>query len=183
MDSTWSSFDRAWGDASANKFVQFGQWLGARLCHDDKVADFGGNDGWAAFNFYSHHKVKPLVIDCEPKRLEYAWSKYRLSTYQAFLENMKDLPNKTIDWGYCSHTLEHTRDTAKAMREIARVVKRGCYFVVPLEDLAHARRNHAHAICFTRVRDWKKLLTANGWTVMASARVGEFEAQLYAEPQ
>lgn len=146
------------------------------------MADFGGNDGYAAHNFYLVHKIKPLVIDCEPRRLEHASKAYGLSTYEAFLEDMKDLADKSIDWGFCSHTLEHTRDTAKAMREMARVIKRGCYFVMPLEDLKHARKNHAHAICFTRVRDWEHLLESSGWSVKHSQKVGDYEAQMYAEP-
>lgn len=164
------------------KFVKFGAWLGDRLFHDDVVADFGGNDGYAAYRFYLAHKIKPVVVDCEPQRLDHADKAYKLSTYRAFIEDMKDLPSGSVDWGYTSHTLEHTRDTAKALREIARVVKRGCYFVVPLEDMRHAKRNHAHAICFTRVRDWVKLLEANGWSVKHSQKVGDHEAQMYAEP-
>lgn len=156
--------------------------LGDRLYHDDKVADFGGNDGYAAYNFYLAHKIKPLVIDCEPKRIEHADKVYKLSTYQTFIEHMPELADDSIDWGYTSHTLEHTRDTAKAMREMARVIKRGCMFIVPLEDLRHARRNHAHAICFTRVRDWVKMLERNGWKTISSSNSGKHEAHIYAEP-
>jgi ubiquinone/menaquinone biosynthesis C-methylase UbiE len=162
--------------------VAFGHWLGTRLCHDDKVADFGGNDGFASFNFYLVHKVKPLVVDCEPRRLEHADKVYKLSTYQTFIESMPELADDSIDWGFTSHTLEHTRDTERAMREMARVVKRGCLFVVPLEDLRHARRNHAHAICFTKESDWAKLLRRNGWNVISCKKVIKHECHIYAEP-
>src|ERR1700675_3080729 len=70
-ESSWSH-NSSWGEAAAIKFVKFGIWLGDRLFHDDSVADFGGNDGYAAYCFYLQHKIKPMVIDCEPKRLEYA---------------------------------------------------------------------------------------------------------------
>lgn len=123
------------------------------------------------------------MVDCEPKRLDFADKQYHLSTYLAFLEDMKDLDSKSIDWGFTSHTLEHTRDTGKAMREIARVIRRGCYFVVPLENLRHARRNHAHAICFTKLKDWTALLEKNGWVVRSSRKVSQYEAQMYAEPK
>lgn len=177
--------DTAWGDAASLKFVKFGDWLDRNgwLFHNDTVADFGGNDGRSAFCFYQKHKIKPLVVDCEPLRLQHAATYYKMSTYQAFIENMKDLRDKSIDWGFCSHTLEHTRDTEGAMREIARIVKRGCYFVVPLENLSHARANHAHAICFTQMKDWKKLLIKNGWNVKFGEKVATYEAQFYAEPK
>src|SRR6267142_236072 len=92
------------------------------LCHDDKVADFGGNDGRSSFCFYQKHKIKPLVVDCEPQRLQHAANYYHMETYQTFVEDMHDLKDDSIDWGFCSHTLEHTRDNEKAMRESARVI-------------------------------------------------------------
>ncbi len=146
------------------------------------MADFGGNDGWAAYCFYSRHKIKPLVVDCEPKRLHYAASHYKLPIYESFIENMSGLASKSIDWGFTSHTMEHMREPEKALREISRVIKRGCCFILPLEDLHHARKNHAHAICFTRVRDWVKMLEANGWKVIIKQKAHQHEAHIYAEP-
>jgi ubiquinone/menaquinone biosynthesis C-methylase UbiE len=146
------------------------------------VADFGGNDGYAAFRFYQEHKIKPLVIDCEPKRIDFAGKVYQLSTYETFIESMPALKDKSMDWGFTSHTLEHTRDPEQAVREIARVIRRGCYFVLPLEGLAHAKHNHAHSICIKTVKGWVRLLERNGWKVVNSEKVGYHEAQIYAEP-
>src|SRR4029077_11495516 len=102
----------AWGDAASLKFVKFGEYLekceSRGLCHDDTVADFGGNDGRSAFCFYMRHKIKPLVVDCEPLRLQHAANYYGMETYQTFIEDMPQLKDKSIDWGFCSHTLEHT---------------------------------------------------------------------------
>lgn len=151
------------------------------LFHDDVVADFGGNDGWAAHNFYMTHKIKPLVIDCEPKRIERADKAFKLPTYQSFVEDMKELADDSIDWGFCSHTLEHTRDPVKAIREIARVVKRAVYFVVPLESKIHARRNHAHSISLPHIEDWQTLLEENGWHVLYKVKVHKWEAHFLAE--
>lgn len=180
-ESSWSHAS-PWGEAAAVKFVKFGRWLGDRLFHNDSVADFGGNDGYASYRFYLAHSIKPLVVDCEPQRIEHADKVYRLPTYQSFIEDMKELADGSIDWGFCSHTLEHTRDTEQAVREMARVVRRGCYFVLPLEDLRHARKNHAHAVCFKRPLDWVRLLQANGWQVKEHQKVGDYEVQMYAEP-
>ena len=183
-NSTWSTVDHGWGDAAANKFIGFGDLLIKRgsLCHDDTVADFGGNDGWAAYCFYSRHKIKPLVVDCEPKRLEYAASVYKLNTLQSFIEDMHALSDKSIDWGFTSHTMEHMRDPDGALREMSRVIKRGCCFIVPLEDLHHARKNHAHAICFTKMSGWVNMLEANGWKVIIQDRAHKHEAHIVAEP-
>lgn len=181
-DSSWSH-KSPWGQLATLKFVHFGRKLGERLCHDDTVADFGGNDGTASYGFYVEHKIKPLVIDCEPKRLEFAEKVYSLSTYQSFIEHMPELADKSIDWGFTSHTIEHLRDVRAGLREIARVVRRGCCFVVPLERKSHAMDNHAHAICFTQPRQWKKLLNDNGWNVLETKRAGDHEVHIFAAPR
>lgn len=181
-ESSWSH-NSHWGYASEVKFVTFGRWLGDRLCHDDVVADFGGNDGYAAYQFYLQHKVKPMVVDCEPKRIDYASKVYKLPTYQSFIEAMPDLADKSVDWGFCSHTMEHTRDPIAALKEMARVVKRGCYFVFPLENFRHAHENEAHTLCYTKIGSWRNLLRRNGWRIIFSGKNHKFECQMYAEPK
>jgi ubiquinone/menaquinone biosynthesis C-methylase UbiE len=154
------------------------------MFHDDQVADFGGNDGFAAYNFYMVHKVKPLVVDCSPARLEYAGRVFHLPTYETFIESMPELKDKQIDWAYSSHTIEHTREPDKALREIARVVKRQCLFVLPLESASHAQhRNHAHTCSFSTPGAWKKFMESCGWKVIRHARVGKHEGQFIAEPR
>lgn len=183
-ESTWSS-KSDWGKAAAKKFIEFGRSLTAtgQLFHDDKVADFGGNDGYAANEFYKAHAIKPLVVDCEPKRIDHAMKVYGLSTYEAFIEDMRDLESKSIDWGFCSHTLEHTRDTRKALREIARVVRRGCLFILPIEDDEHVKVNPAHACNANSLREWRDVVKANGWKVVNSARPIRQECYIMAIPK
>ena len=170
--SSWSS-QSVWGRAAANKFIEFGRCLIAtgQMFHDDIVADFGGNDGYASNEFYKAHAIKPLVVDCEPQRIDHAMRVYGLSTYESFLENMKDLRDKSIDWGFCSHTLEHTRDPSSALSEMARVVKRGCLFILPIEDEEHAMvNNEAHSIHADSMKEWRMLISSNGWRVVKSSR-------------
>lgn len=147
------------------------------------MADFGGNDGYSAYNFYLLHKIKPLVVDCEPKRIAHAREVFKMPVYQTFIESMPELADKSIDWSFTSHTLEHTRDTEAAIREISRVTKRGCLFVLPLEDMKHARKNHAHAICFNKASGWVKMIEANGWKVTRYSTQHEHETHILAEPK
>lgn len=128
---------------------------------DDTVADFGGNDGTAAYQFYLIHKVKPLVVDCVQERTDFARRAYNLPIYDTFIERMPELKDKSIDWGFCSHTLEHLRDTQAGLSELKRVIKRGCIFVVPTSDEKH---NHAHVTNCTTVTGWRTLIEDNGWT-------------------
>src|SRR5881394_2250745 len=69
-----------WGKAAAIKFVSYGKYLGDKLYHTDTVADFGGNDGYAAYQFYLVHKIKPIVVECDPAKIEHADKVYKLPT-------------------------------------------------------------------------------------------------------
>lgn len=147
---------------------------------NDTVADFGGNDGTAAYQFYLHHKVKPLVVDCVPERIDFAAKVYGLSTYEGRLENMKDLESKSIDWGFCSHTLEHLREPEKGLREIARVIRRGCFFIVPTSD---ERENAAHTLSSTSTFAWLAFISKNGWNVKMVRNMPGKEVHFFARPK
>lgn len=180
--SSWSHLS-PWGAEAARKFVAFGRYLGDRLYHDDVVADFGGNDGTAANAFFMAHAIKPLVIDCEPKRLRYAEETYKLQTIQTFLEDMSAIPDGYVDWGFCSHTLEHVRDQRACVREMRRVIKRGCGFIFPLENHTHAEENEAHTFHCTTLKGWRSLLEECGWRVIIGKRMAKrSECHIYAEP-
>ena len=179
--SSWSHLS-PWGEQAAKKFVMYGRYLGDRLYHDDVVADFGGNDGTAAHRFFLAHGIKPIVIDCEPKRLEYARSEYGLVTVETFLESMPMIADKSIDWGFSSHTLEHVRDQRQAICEILRVVKRGCGFIIPLENHGHAEENEAHTFHCTTVKGWRHLIESCGWRVEESSKQKRPEAHIFAVP-
>ncbi len=182
-DSSWSH-DTAWGEQAALKFMSVGDCLFrvGQLHHDDTLADFGGNDGFAANQFFRRHGIKPMVIDCEPRRLAFAEREYGLRTVQCFIENIP-LPDNSIDWGFCSHTLEHTRDVKKALAEMSRVIKRGCSFILPMETHDEASQNIAHAISCSTLGQWKKLLTPH-WIIKGSARTKcRVEAQIFAIPR
>lgn len=153
-----------------------------RMFHDDTVADFGGNDGYAANEFYKALAIKPTVVDCEPRRVQFARDAYKLPAIQAFLEDMNMIPDNAFDWGYCSHTMEHMREPEKALREMARVVKRGCMFILPIEDGEHASHNSAHAIHVDSMQGWKELIAANGWKVVSWKRPLKQECFIIAEP-
>lgn len=182
-DSSWSH-DTEWGEKAAMKFMHMGDTLfrSGELYHNDAVADFGGNDGFSSYQFYRRNGIRPTVIDCEPTRLAFARREYSLPTLQCFIEDIP-LPDNSIDWGFCSHTLEHTRDISRALKEMARVINRGCAFVVPLETKETASGNIAHAVCCTSIKQWKDLLNPH-WRIRSSARTKKrCEAQIFAIPR
>lgn len=183
-DSSWNH-ETDFGRATGERFVEYGRILMAlgRLFHNDRVVDFGGNDGYAANEFFKALAIKPTVIDCEPKRLVHASAVYKLPVIRCFLEDMSAIPDKSFDWAYCSHTLEHTRDPGKALREMARLTRFACLFCVPIEDDEHKEANSAHAFHLDTAKEWVALIAANGWKVIKSRRPIPCEAHVIAEPR
>lgn len=165
------------GPASA--FIRFGESLGNDLCHNDIVADIGGNDGFSANAFYLAHKIRPIVVDCLPDRLAHADRAYRLTTVECFIDQHIPLDDNAIDWAFCSHTLEHVRDLNAAISEIARVVRRGVYFVVPIED-ASSHMEHAYDI--RRVSTWRKFISKHFKVKLAKSAFSK-EAHIYGVPR
>src|SRR3972149_5497217 len=118
---------------AAFNLIRFGSFIHTIGRSIESLVDFGGGDGYAAYKFSLKHFVRPLIVDCEPERLAEAESKYGLKTVCWFLEKL-DLPNKSYRWGFCSHTLEHLRDPDMVLRQMNRVIREGCMFVIPLEE-------------------------------------------------
>lgn len=164
------------------KFVLYGKYLGDKLYHTDIIADFGGNDGFAANEFYLAHKIKPIVVECDPAKIEYAGKVYKLPTCESLIEKMP-FADKYVDWGFCSHTAEHLRDTGAGLREIARVVKRGCAFIVPMEGKRSAMKNHSHYVSITKPARWINLFESNGWNVVDKRVASKYELHIIGEPK
>ena len=56
------------------------------------------------------------------------------ATIQVDITNMFSVPERSFDFLYCSHVLEHVGDDGKAIRECARVLKQDgrAVFMVPI---------------------------------------------------
>jgi len=182
--SSWSH-GTVWGMRAAKAIISYGDTIHSNgwLYHDDTVADFGGNDGFAAHQFFLRFGIKPLVVDCEPNRISFAKHEYGMKTLECFVEDIP-LEDNSIDWGFCSHTLEHTRDVSKAIAEIARVVKRACLFILPLEKPGPFDMNDAHSVSCSTVAAWKGLLNPH-WIIKKSSWLhrASSQAHIFASPR
>lgn len=90
-----------------------------------------------------------FLMDRYPGKTQHRYNKLKTNNLPFSVGDLLDLPykDKSFDFVYCAHVLEHVEDPAKALDEILRVGKRG-YIEVPtrLSDIVFnfARLKHFH---------------------------------------
>jgi len=149
-------------------FFEWVNWLvrSDELYEDMVFCDFGGNNGALAAAFREKTCVPMTVIDGMPEYIEEAKER-GVPTILADLENMP-LADASVDWGFCSHTLEHLEDMDKGLSEISRVTRRGMCFVIPLETKEEFDDNPAHNFYNPDEDWWLDKYRAYGFHVMIS---------------
>lgn len=162
-ENSRSRGDSAWGALSEARVEAFYKGIYKDVFEDDTFADFGGNDGRSAQRFRDLSQCHVKVLDMSPSRLAVA-RENGLETLECELSKVP-LPDESIDWGFCSHTLEHVLDLDKTLREMHRLIKRGIFFVIPLEDAELVKKSVAHVRYSPDPEWWAKQLEAAGFVV------------------
>jgi len=130
------------GIVTRERCKQFYQHIGSFVCEDDRAADFGGMDGYVAKWWLDTTRCPMTVIDCLPELLSLA-SNQGLPVLNADISSLP-LDDGAIQWGFCSHTLEHTESIEATLKELFRVVSHAMMIVVPLEDDELVKKNLSH---------------------------------------
>jgi ubiquinone/menaquinone biosynthesis C-methylase UbiE len=116
--------------------------------------DFGGNDGTAAYAIKEATGSPVYCYELLPDRVAQGAAYYPgVSFIQGELENI-DMPDNAVDWGLTVQTLEHTRDIPAVVRGLARVVRRGVYAALPIEDCKSFASNPSHMMHTTDPNYW-----------------------------
>jgi len=95
------------------KFVQF------KVKDGDKVLDIGS--GGSPFPYATQ------LVDKYPEKTHHRYEKFKTNQLPFTQADVEKLPfeDKTFDYVYCSHVLEHVANPVQALNEIQRVGKRG----------------------------------------------------------
>ena len=135
----------------------------------DSFCDFGGNDGTGAEEL---RKLSGGIATCYDIDHDKQYKGKRLYPGVTFvnggMEDMKDMKDDCIDWGFTIQSLEHTRDIEAVMSEIARVCRYGCYMALPVEHCRSFKKNYAHIQHTTDWRQWVR------WAEPAGFRLAEW---------
>jgi ubiquinone/menaquinone biosynthesis C-methylase UbiE len=133
------------------------------LCEDDLCVDFGGSDGMTAEKFRKITRNAMECYDGQADRVE--WARERgVPARQGLMESLPYADGE-VAWGYCSHTLEHTLNLTKSLRELSRVISQGLLVIVPLETYEMRRRELAHHNGDASVDWWAQKIENAGFTV------------------
>ena len=157
-DNSWSN-NGDWGAnavKNADKYIRLLKNYPSDGIHfeDDVFCDFGGNDGTVAEAWRAATGNSVFSVDLDA--LKQGWGKRsypKVIFVNSLLEDIP-LPDKSIDWAYCSHTLEHVADLEATMDEIARITRRGLFVVVPLENELNFRQAAPHMRASQNPIDW-----------------------------
>lgn len=150
--TSWG-YDSAFGENSKSAMKMFIEGMAPT----GMIIDFGGNDGTAAKQAVSMG-VPAMVVDSSPSRVFYAINANGIPAVLSELESIS-LPDGFVDWGFCSHTLEHVNDFEKTWAEIKRVCSKGCFVVVPVEEEEKFAENPAHKRRHTH-EEWLEMMGA-----------------------
>jgi len=151
-----------WGDRVGETIQRY------KAFFKGKVLDIGCNDG------YGMEKIKELGcevwgVDIAKNKVERAIKK-GLNVKRGYMENLP-YKDKEFDIIFCSHTLEHSSNVEKAVKEMKRVAKR-VIIVVPIEN---GTKNPAHISFFGSKEDLKKHFT--DWETLKEEELNRFESE------
>ena len=158
-DNSWSH-NGDWGMNAVNNANIFHRLLqkAKAVYEDDVFCDFGGNDGTVAEAWRSTTGNTVYSVDLDALKQGWGMKSYPQVTFvNAFLEDIP-LDDKTVDWAFCSHTLEHVADLDKALSEITRITRQGLFVVVPLEAPASFWQSKPHMRGTHDPLDWVRTL-------------------------
>lgn len=119
---------------SQTRAREFSRWLMTNNYQPRVLADVGCRCGYALMIFADElPATKLLGVDILPEAAMLAQN-YADETYVADMTTRLPFEDHSIDWVFCSHTLEHLHDIPAGISELARVAKYGMHIVVPLES-------------------------------------------------
>jgi len=151
-----------WVNRALYAAKNFLEVVGANLFDDDTVADFGSRTGYVADMLKRITSLNPICVDISAEHIKVCESK-GFPAFAGRIENMSFLRDGEVDWGFCSHTLEHVKDYDAAVKELNRVVKRGLFIVIPMEHEDAGDANPSHMRFSTNIHDYITPFEALGW--------------------
>lgn len=119
---------------SQERAAHFAKWLSGMQYTPRNLADVGCRCGFALMILADALPDTELIgVDILPEVLDRALN-YCEHVVCADVTQGLPFEDKSIDWAFCSHTLEHMYDIPAAIRELARITSYGMHIVVPLES-------------------------------------------------
>lgn len=111
---------------------------------DARVFDAGARDGWTVALFEQLGFAQSEGVELVEPLVQHAQQQGR-KVAKGDIQDLHDVGDDLYDLVFCRHTLEHTMDPRKALRELVRICRPGglIYAALPLERKAHGKHTTA----------------------------------------
>mgnify|MGYP001460381383 CR=1 FL=1 len=98
------------------------------------ILDAGCRDGWTMLRMKEDGYNCVTGVDVVPRAIDFCHQRGLNASVQNIQE--MDFDDASFDAAFCRHTLEHTINPKKALKEMARVVKPGgvVFVIIPIES-------------------------------------------------
>ena len=140
--------------------------LPSRPLPDWKILDIGCYRGEAIRVFKSQRPELHITgLDIVPDNVDEAMS----VADEAVVGDCHQLPfeDKSFDWVFSQHTLEHCYDIPKAVSEMRRVSRRGIFLALPLEGQEKYDATAGHFFHTLEPMHWLNLVDHRDWLLVS----------------
>lgn len=100
---------------------------------DDIILDVGGGMGEVSEILVDTHSFPPIaLVDISKNAVELATVKRQIKQSSVFDGYTIDLPDKSVDFAFATHVLEHVPEPRRFLRELHRVAKK-VFIEIPID--------------------------------------------------
>lgn len=136
----------------------------------NSLLDVGGAEGYKAYIIKKLFDITTKSTDLSEEACKRAKEIFDIKSIPADIHNLP-FKDEEFDVVLCSETLEHARETRKAIEELLRIARRAVVITVPNEPIEVVEQNikrkisHAHIHTFTN--ESLNFLTSKGYQVLS----------------
>lgn len=127
--SSWS-YNSGWGDQMEDAILN---WFAKDLPKDSTIIDIGCGEGRGVKALLDNGFLNVSGIDLTSEKLNVGKLK-GLNLIEGDLHDLSNIKDKSYEYGFCSHTLEHMINIKEVIKNLLRVISKKLYYIIPIHE-------------------------------------------------